>query len=169
MTQQKRLAMDYDDIFHFFKIENGNVVCKVKANRKNPGDILGVVNYEGYKKIRHNGKYLFAHRIVYLLTHGYCPEVIDHINGDKGDNRPENLRAVNFKENRYNSLTPSNNTSGVKGIHQLKDGYGFQASIKYNGKRKFLGTFKLLEEAQEFLDLAREMVHGKFANSGVHV
>ena len=143
MTQQKRLAMDYDDIFHFFKIENGDVVCKVKANRKNPGDILGVVNYEGYKKIRHNG--------------------------DKGDNMPENLRAVNFKENRYNSLTPSNNTSGAKGIHQLKDGYGFQASIKYNGKRKFLGTFKLLEEAQEFLDLAREMVHGKFANSGVRV
>ena len=162
-----RIALDYDEIAKFFEIKDGKVVHKIDRPRRKAGVIAEVNGAEGYAVVRHNKKYVYAHRIVFLLTQGYCPEVIDHINGIKNDNRPENLREANYSENRWNSMVQSNNTSGYKGIHRLKNGDGYQAKIKYNGKLKFLGTYKTLDLAKEFLDLAREMVHGDFAHNGV--
>lgn len=169
MTLAKRHQLDYDELSKFFKVENGNIICKVDANKKKAGAIVGIYNGEGYLQVRHGGKYIASHRLVFLLTHGYCPEVIDHINGIKDDNRIENLRAANYTENRCNSLIQSNNTSGIKGIHKLKNGGGFQAYISYNKKSKFLGVFRTLSEAEELISLAREMIHGTFANSGARV
>ena len=162
-----RTALEFDDINKFFEIKDGSVVHKINRPRRKAGEVAEVTGGEGYKLVRHNKTYIRAHRIVFLLTYGYCPEVIDHINGIKNDNRPENLRAANYSENRWNSVVQSNNTSGYKGIHQLKNGGGYQAKITYNGKIKFLGTFKSMDLAKEFLDLAREMVHGSFAHNGV--
>jgi HNH endonuclease len=167
MTLLKRLSLDYDDFAKHFKVEGGNLVRLIDARRTKAGQIVGCPNNEGYLKFGHKGKVYSVHRVIYLLTHKEDPECVDHINGNVADNRPENLRAAVIQTNAYNAKIQVNNTSGCKGVHHLKDGHGYQANINYNGKRKFLGTFKTFEDAKEFISLAREMVHGEFANHGV--
>jgi hypothetical protein len=169
MTNVKRLPLDYDDFAKHFKVEGGNLVRLIDARRTKAGQIVGSPNNEGYLKFGHKSKVYSVHRVIYLLTHKEDPECVDHINGNVADNRPENLRAAVIQTNAYNQKLSKINTSGCKGVHHLKDGNGYQASIKYNRKRKFLGTFKSLEDAKEFIELAREMVHGQFANHGVPV
>ena len=164
---QKRLSIKYEDFAPYFKVEGGNLICLYGATNRKAGSIVGSKNNEGYLSVFHKGKSYKVHRIIYLLTHKMCPDVIDHINGIKNDNRPENLRAASLSDNRYNSAIQNNNTSGIKGVHKLKNGTGYQASITHNKKRKFLGLFQTIEEAKNCIELARKTMHGDFANNGV--
>ena len=166
---QKRLELDYEDLSKHFKVVGGDLVRLIDSKHTKAGDSVGSLSNEGYLRFGHNGNLYAVHRAIYLLTHGSLPEFIDHINGIKNDNRPENLRSATDSENRCNAVIQSNNTSGVKGVHKLKNGQGYQGSITLNGKRKFLGMFKTLELADEFVSLARDMIHGKFANNGVRL
>jgi len=168
MTTQIRHNLKYEDFAPYFKVVGGHLVRLIDSPTSGKaGDIIGLKPFKNYITFGHNGKFYRAHRIIYLLTHGTCPDIIDHINGNIHDNRPENLRAADFNNNTQNAKINKKNSSGVKGVHQMKDGTGFQASITYNGKRKFLGLFKTLKEADEVISLARDMVHGQFANHGV--
>jgi len=112
-----------------------------------------------------------AHRIIFAMHNGYIPKMIDHINGDRQDNRIENLRAVTDTQNAYNKTLSSQNTSGIKGISWDKAKKKWHAQLNYNGKNRHMGYWKTDEKhlAQEFIELAREMVHGEFANHGVRV
>lgn len=66
------------------------------ANNRFFADV-GSINEDGYVRVWANGKLRMKHRIVYFLTHGKLPDKgneIDHINSDRSDNRPSNLREV---------------------------------------------------------------------------
>ena len=67
----------------------------------------------GYIQVRLDGKTYRAHRIIWALVHKKDPGefLIDHINGDKTDNRPSNLRLCNNGQNQLNSKTPANNST----------------------------------------------------------
>lgn len=107
----------------------------------------------GYKVGAIKNKLYRAHRLSFFYMKGYMPEQVDHINGDRGDNRWENLRAVDNMENHRNLRKRSTNTSGVVGvIFRPKGGYGkktdrYIANITVNYETKFLGCFDTLEEA----------------------
>jgi len=165
MTQ----TLKKEDFEPFFKVDGGKLIALRSTPRRRAGEAVGTPTNEGYLTFIHKGVNYRVHRIIYLLTYGTCPDVIDHINGIKDDNRPENMRQATVGENHCNSVIPSNNTSGAKGVHKLKNGNGYQASITHNKKRKFLGVFKTFKLADEFVCLAREMLHGEFANHGVKV
>lgn len=164
-----RYPMDYEDFSKYFKVEDGKLIRLVASAKSKVGKIIGTPNNEGYLKFMHKGKVYSVHRAIYLLTHKECPDCIDHINGNVSDNRIENLRAASNKLNSYNQKIRSSNKTGCKGVHRLKNGGGYQASISYDGKRKFLGVFQEFEDAKDFITLARDMVHGQFANHGVTV
>lgn len=165
----RRTPMDYAEFSKYFKVEDGKLIRLISSARSKAGNVVGSPNNEGYLKFRHKGKIYSVHRAIYLLTHGECPECVDHINGIVDDNRIENLRAAVVQTNNYNQKMNSANKTGCKGVHLLKNGGGYQASISYCGKRKFLGVFRKFEDAKDFITLARDMVHGKFANHGVTV
>jgi hypothetical protein len=162
-----RLEINLKDFLPFFEYKDGQLIRTVDCKHKNKGRVAGNPDAKGYLKVTHQGKGYFVHRIIYALHHGYCPDFVDHIDNDKINNRIENLREADITTNHYNCKLPSNNTTGAKGVHKLKRQSGYQARINFDGKRKYLGTFPTFELADEFVSLARNMLHGEFANHGL--
>ena len=97
---------------------------------------------QGYKRGSIVRRQVAAHRVVWALHHGeWCPTNIDHINGDKTDNRPENLRAAAHEANSRNQKLRSSNTSGQMGVSWNVAAKAWVARINADGERKYLGKF----------------------------
>lgn len=106
------------------------------------------LHHTGYLKGAILNIHFRAHRICWLLHYRSWPEnSIDHINGDKTDNRIENLRDVTCAENHKNQRMRSNNTSGFRGVYWNKNMDKWQSYIRENGRSKHLGVFTEFEEA----------------------
>ena len=75
------------------------------------------------------------------------PNYIDHINGIRNDNRPENLRSVSISENNKNVSKSTRNTSGVVEVYYYANIGKWRADIKYDNKYKHLGCFDKFEDA----------------------
>lgn len=116
----------------------------------------------GYRKLIADGKTLLAHRVIWCMCHGEMPKgLIDHINGDRVDNRIENLRIATKSQNSVNS-NKVRGATGFKGITRLKSGM-FRTQIKSRGRVRYLGSFAEAEEALEVFELAHQLVHGEFS------
>ena len=122
---------------------------------KDYGYLIINVKYRLYK----------AHRLVWLYVHGRWPKEIDHINGDRADNRIENLREVTRSQNRRNSKKPSTNTSGHMGVYlNKKKGKPFRAGIWHNNRQIWIGSYNSIEEAVA----ARKAAERKYGYSPNH-
>jgi len=157
-----------DLLNHLFEYdkETGNLIWKIQQRGIRKGSIAGSVKSHGYLCVGINYKSYRAHRLIFLMHKGYLPKTIDHINGDKLDNRIENLRAATVGQNQHNRKTNANNTSGYKGVSWNKARKKWITGIKLEGKRIHLGYFDNVEEAAEAVRKAREELHGDFANHG---
>lgn len=113
------------------------------------------------KKIWGNKKFgVYMHNVLVWCPKGYQ---IDHINGDKLDNRIKNLRITTCKQNAQNIGIRSNNTSGYKGVSLTKEKNRWRAYIKVSGKQKNLGFFVKKEDAAIAYNKAAETYFGKYA------
>ncbi len=111
-------------------------------------DEAGYLRPDGYVIITYKGKSIMAHRLAFLFTDGFLPEhEVDHINGDKSDNRRDNLRFVSRSCNALNRNKPKDNKSGYKGVCFDKRFGIFKAYVRRNGKLKHLGSYKTAIEA----------------------
>ena len=110
----------------------------------------------GYRRIRLGGKRKHqAHRIAWLLHYGIdpCPLEIDHIDGNRLNNKLENLRLATRQQNQFNRPKNKNNSSGYKGVYKHKDKW--RAGIRINGRICWLGVFATPElAAQAWRDAA---------------
>lgn len=83
---------------------------------KRVGKPAGKLNVEGYLKVTIDGRLYSAHRVIWMLVHGEMPAYpdfeIDHVNGNRSDNRIGNLRKVTKSLNQRNGAMRRNNTSG---------------------------------------------------------
>lgn len=112
------------------------------------GIISGPINSTGYLTIRIDGINYLAHRLAFLYVNGEFPENhVDHINGDRLDNKFSNLRFATHSENRQNSKLSSHSTTMLKGVTFHKRVGKYQARIGVNGKRLHLGYFDTKELA----------------------
>ena len=78
---------------------------------------------------------------------------VDHINGDKLDNRRANLRVVTPQRNQVNRKRLNrNNTSGIRGVAcrpNMSASKPWHAQITVQRKNIYLGMFSTREEAVE--------------------
>lgn len=110
-------------------------------------------------------KYFYAHRIAWAIHYGEWPENhIDHINGNKHDNRISNLRLATSSQNAMNCKVHRDSKTKAKGVIMV-DGK-FSAKIFVNGKGVHLGRFNSLEEASAAYKAASDKYHGEFGRHG---
>lgn len=140
-------------------------------------DLLAVCNWiisgPGYVTGSYTkGKPAYLHRVVLSRMLGrelVKGEYTDHINGNRLDNRRENLRVVTNRQNLLNRRLQDNNTSGYRGVSHYngqahKDiKKRWTAEIKVMGKRKHLGYYLTAEDAARAYDKAARELNGEFA------
>lgn len=108
-------------------------------------------------------KMTLMHRLITNFPKGM---EVDHINGNKLDNRRSNLRVCTRSENAKNRRLSKSNKSGYHGVHYAtteKRRKRWAASIRVNGKKKYIGRFFTLAEAVMAYNKSALKYHGKFA------
>lgn len=111
-------------------------------NRVKIGDVAGNVRADGHVKIRVDFDMHYAHRLAWLYMTGDWPDQkIDHRDGDKSNNRFDNLRDVSVQINCQNQYS-TRSASGEAGVHKTPSGLRWQAQIGVNGRQIKLGTFQ---------------------------
>lgn len=109
------------------------------SKRIQVGAVAGCLNRQGYVVIRAYSKLYLAHRLAYLFVYGKTPNVVDHVNRNKQDNRIANIRNCTMAENNDNRDRLKTNSSGKEGVSYCKTYSKYVAYIEYKGKRKNLG------------------------------
>jgi hypothetical protein len=129
-----------------------------------PGAIAGCVEGNGYWRIRVFGQPYAGHRLAFAFIHGKWPDpACDHINGDKLDNRADNLREATFAQNLQNRRTFKSNKSGVKGVCWSKTKKMWRGYVGHKSGQVYCGHFDTVEAAAEAVEKKRRELHGEFA------
>lgn len=117
-------------------------------NSKYAGKEAFCIDGNGYITGKIFNTYLKAHRVAWALFYGEFPnEQIDHIDGNRANNKISNLRAVSQAENSKNAKLTDANTSGVVGVWWYKRREKWCAEIMCNYKKIHLGYFNEFQEA----------------------
>ena len=150
MVQEQKVKELYDLCHERFEYSDGKLFAKENwHSRQRKGQEVGNLNNCGYLKVCLNRKSYLLHRLIFLMHNGSLPELLDHIDRDKTNNRIENLRVADKELNSWNRDKQSNNTSGFRGVSWNKGASKWHAYIKVRGKRIHLGLFDTAEEASE--------------------
>jgi hypothetical protein len=137
------------------------VLYRIKASKR-----AGRKTPAGYYIVSIDGVTWREHRIIWEWVHGQAlaeDYEIDHIDGDRGNNRIENLRKVSRRENQWNAQTRKDNTSGYKGVSWHKKSQRWAANISIDGKVKCLGMYDTPEEAHAAYCQRASEIRGEFA------
>ena len=155
------------DLYHSSYIySDGQLISK-----RTGSPVVGI-DGGGYIVCQSHRRTMKVHRVIFLMHHGYLPDVVDHINRIKDDNRIENLRAANRAQNAQNSGVQTNNKLGVLGVslaYIIKSGPraglpAYRAKIQTNGVEHILGHFATIEEASTAYQVAAKELFGDFAS-----
>lgn len=125
---------------------------KVAGSLRNGYTVINIETFAPAKR---------AHRLAWLYVYGKWPTGdIDHINGERSDNRIENLRDVTRAINIQNRRKASaGSKSGLLGVVARTRGKPWGASIRVDGKNKYLGTWDTKEQAHEAYLIAKRKYH----------
>jgi hypothetical protein len=151
-AERARTLLEYD-------VESGLLMWKESRGRVSAGSFAGRVGVKGYVVVHVDGRAYHAHRVVWLIVHGrFPPEHIDHIDGDRANNRLTNLREASNAENQQNlRKARAHNKTGTLGVSMHKGHW--RAQIVVNGKAKHLGHFATKAEAAAAYLIAKRRFH----------
>jgi hypothetical protein len=114
----------------------------------------------GYACKRKDGSIVLMHREIMSPRSG---EYVDHINGNKLDNRRCNLRVCTNAENSYNAKTRHDSVSGYKGVCRDKWGKKWRARLHVDGREYALGVFESKHDAARMYNFWAIQFFGEFA------
>lgn len=146
-ADQARALLDYDK-------DTGTLTWRVHTRNTRIGGIAGSPSSNGYVQIQVCNHNYRAHVLAWLLMTGEWPKhQIDHINGNRSDNRWANLRAATQSQNSINSPPRGPLPKGVT----ITPSNRFDAKLWIGGKWKCLGKFDTIEDAEiAYLRAAKE-------------
>ena len=143
--------------------ETGIFTCIKPSRTRKTGMIAGGLNTLGYITISIENVRFYAHRMAWIYMYGdNLTGQIDHINGNRSDNRICNLRDVSALGNQQNLRTAQkNNHCGLLGVSfDKRNKYRkWKASIFADGKRFHLGSFHTKEEAHKAYLAKKRQLH----------
>lgn len=157
--------MNWNEYFYY---KEGELYWKIKvANRIKQGDLVGNFSKIDYKRVKLLGKTYLVHRVIYEMMMGSIPEgyQVDHINGDKLDNRIENLRLATPEQNSKNTKGRTTSKTGVKGVFFHKASKKYRSDITINKGKVCLGYFDTIKEAAAAYATAAKLYHEEFAKT----
>ena len=151
-----------------YDAESGDLVWRVSRSNVKAGAKAGNRNKAiGYVQIGIDGRLHFAHRLAFLIQAGECPGHVDHINGDRADNRWSNLRPASKAQNNVNRPQCQANTSGRQGVHFCRATGRWRAVMSVDNRPKHLGRFDTIEAAAAAYAAAMVARHGSFVPAHV--
>jgi hypothetical protein len=162
----QELTQDYLKSITKYDLESGSLIWLSVKRKSLLGRQVGSPMSDGYLSTTILKKQYLVHRLIWLYVYGYFPKSIDHINGERTDNRLCNLRLASNDENVMNQPIKSNNTSGFKGVSWHSVMGKWLAYITHKGVKMRLGYFSDIHEAANVVAEARTRLHGEFANHG---
>jgi hypothetical protein len=144
--------------------ESGVVTRLRKTLRTKVGQAVGSKTKNGYILVSFHDSHIYAHRLAwFLVTGAWPPNDIDHINGNRSDNRFSNLRAATRSQNLAAKRPLGRHPKGVSMHPDPRRTKRYSASITKDGVRRFIGWFYTPVEAGEAYHAAAVQEHGEFA------
>lgn len=143
--------------FALVDLEDYKILSQRKWRYHSAGYAVGGGNY--YKKDRKIPN-IYMHREILQVTGGVQ---VDHINGNRLDNRKSNLRICTQSQNKMNTKKNSRNKSGYKGVAWHKSSRTYQAYINFSKKFICLGYFHDPKKAAIVYNTAAKKYFGDFA------
>lgn len=136
---------------YLYEVDSKLFWKEARNNSARIEDEAGFVHHSGYRYVKLNNRQTASHRILWYLRNGLkMPPKgmeIDHIDGNRLNNSPDNLRLVSSSINSKNRSKRSDNKSGVTGVCWHRASRAWQASISIDRKVVYLGIFDYLFEA----------------------
>ena len=145
-----------------FAYKNGSLISITNRTNCPKGSFIGTKGAHGYLTAHVDCVTHRVHRLIFMLVNGYMPKTIDHIDGDKLNNKIENLRPCTRYQNQQNIKISKRNKTGTKGVYFCSKSNKYLVRISANGKRHFIGSFITLSESVEAATVARKELHGVF-------
>ncbi len=159
-AERARELFDYDPDTGALKWKTENLKSRQGGKVRSTGNLeAGCKHNCGYVSIGVDMRKYLAHRVIWLLTYGKWPAgQIDHINGNRLDNRIVNLRDVAHKTNAQNRRKAIP-TSQSKLIGVSRNSDRWKATIMADRTDYYLGTYDTKEEAHLAYVMAKRLLH----------
>ncbi|MCY0910856.1 HNH endonuclease [Massilia antarctica] len=139
--------------------DTGRFTWLVSRGRVSAGTIAGTLIDRGYVSVFIDGEKYRAHRLAWVYMIGREPaDQIDHINGDRSDNRFRNLREATRSENSQNMAVKRKSKTGILGVDLASTGK-FVARIGVDGRQRHLGTHDTKEGAHAAYLAEKAVLH----------
>ncbi|MCZ8945243.1 HNH endonuclease, partial [Escherichia albertii] len=150
---------------------DGDTVRYKKDSLKHPNhshragdEIKTSINGSGYRQVCFAGIQMFVHVVVFALHNKRMPlKNIDHINGNRLDNSPKNLREASRIANSRNQKTKCNSRSGIKNVLWNKQKNKWAVQVRTDFGRLYFGNYEDLELACLVASEAINKYHGQYA------
>lgn len=143
--------------------ETGNLIWLKTKGRAKQGAFVGWVSTHGYREMQIEGERKKVHHVVWFLHKGEWPVMLDHINGNRLDNRIENLRTCTSRQNSSNRKKRDRKLP--RNVYHTIPKGKYRVYLQVEGKHISFGTYSELDEADTVAKQARELYYGAFAGS----
>lgn len=147
-----------------YDAESGKLRYKINRKQCPAGTEAGSIHRTGYRMVSVDHCQYLVHRLIwFLVTDSWPKNQIDHINGNRADNRITNLREATNAQNMLNSTARKTSSSGIKNVYYQASHKKWRVRIRIDGKPKSFGLYTNQSDAEKVAIAARNQFHGQFA------
>lgn len=166
MIDAVKISQELKDHFYYDPTSKTGLRWKYgNGTRMRANDVAGGNQAGGYFGVKFKARDYMVHRIIYELEIGELgpQDGVDHINGNRMDNRVENLRKANVSQNTRNQAKQPGKTSKYKGVTFCKKSSKWKTTVKAEGKSIHLGMYKDEASAALAYDYGAKFYAGEYA------